>query len=206
VDDRRILFFGDSFVAGVGDPVGGGWVGRVSAASAAAGLPFLAYNLGIRHETSSDVVLRLRAEAAPRRAPEADCRLVLSVGANDTSVEDGRLRVQLERSLEEVAVALDEAAALGLPALVVGPPPLGDGEQLGRIEVLTVRLAELCAGRGVPFIGVTAPLAASEAWAAEAALGDGRHPAAGGYEELAQLVLAGGWLGWLRTTGPRAIH
>jgi hypothetical protein len=45
--DRRILFFGDSLVAGVGDPSGDGWVGRVVAASCAAGLPVTAYNLGV---------------------------------------------------------------------------------------------------------------------------------------------------------------
>jgi acyl-CoA thioesterase I len=197
VDDRRVLFFGDSFVAGVGDPAGGGWVGRLSAASAAAGLPFLAYNLGIRHETSSEVARRVQAEAAPRLAPGADCRLVLSVGANDTSIEDGRLRVEPDRSVEEVAGMLDAAASLGLAAFTVGPPPMGDVGQLGRIEELAARLAELCAGRGVPFVSVTAPLAASPAWTAEASAGDGRHPAARGYEELARLVLAGGWLAWL---------
>ena len=32
----------------------------------------------------------------------------------------------------------------------------------------------------------------------EAAAGDGSHPAAGGYEALARLVLAAGWLRWMR--------
>ena len=44
--DRRVLFFGDSIVAGVGDPEGRGWVGRVVAASFASGLPLTAYPLG----------------------------------------------------------------------------------------------------------------------------------------------------------------
>ena len=36
--DLRVLFFGDSFVAGTGDPEARGWVGRVAAATWAAGI------------------------------------------------------------------------------------------------------------------------------------------------------------------------
>ena len=56
--DLRVVFVGDSFVAGVGDPEGRGWVGRVVAAAHAAGLPLTAYNLGVRRETSADVLAR----------------------------------------------------------------------------------------------------------------------------------------------------
>lgn len=52
-NDRRVLFFGDSLVAGVRDPAGKGWVGRVVAASFAEGLALTAYNLGVRGETSA---------------------------------------------------------------------------------------------------------------------------------------------------------
>src|SRR4029077_13817605 len=44
--ERRVLFFGASLVAGVGDPAGLGWVGRVVAASFALDVPLTAYNLG----------------------------------------------------------------------------------------------------------------------------------------------------------------
>ena len=37
--DRRVLFFGDSFVAGVGDPTGLGWVGRWWRLRMRAGIP-----------------------------------------------------------------------------------------------------------------------------------------------------------------------
>jgi hypothetical protein len=93
VTDRRLLFFGDSLVAGVGDPSGRGWVGRVVAASFGGGLPFTAYNLGVRRETSEQVAARWHSEALPRLLPEADVRIVVSFGANDTTIEHGRLRV-----------------------------------------------------------------------------------------------------------------
>jgi hypothetical protein len=94
--DLRALFFGDSLVAGVRDPGGKGWVARVVAASFAEGLPLTAYNLGVRGETSQQVAARWRAESLPRLLPSTDARIVLSFGANDTTVEGGGLRVETE--------------------------------------------------------------------------------------------------------------
>jgi hypothetical protein len=50
---------------------------------------------------------------------------------------------------------------------------------------------------GAVFVSVMEPLLASRVWMKEVAAGDGAHPAADGYETLAQLVIAGGWVGWL---------
>jgi len=149
--DRRVLFLGDSFVAGAGDPAALGWPGRVCAAAWAAGLPVTPYNLGVRRETSEQVAARWRAEAGPRLAAGADCRVTVSFGANDMVRE-------------------------------------GDGP-----GVAPARSAE-----------VLAALLATPVWRAEAAAGDGAHSGAGGYAALADLVLAGGWLDWLRGAPARA--
>lgn len=196
--DRRIVFFGDSFVAGTGDPQGRGWVGRVVAATWAAGLPITSYGLGIRLETSAQVAARWRAETLPRLLAGADCRVVFSFGANDPTFEGGDVRVAAELSVRTLERVLDEARALDLPAFVVGPPPSCDHDQDIRIAALSRRFAEVCAARAVPFVAVAEDLAANAVWAEEAAAGDGVHPAAGGYDALARLVLAGGWLDWLR--------
>lgn len=196
--DRRLLFFGDSLVAGVGDPTGVGWVGRVVAVSFASGLGLTAYNLGIRGETSEQVASRWRAEAIPRLLAGADCRIVLSFGANDTSIEHDRMRVDADHSLGALATILDEAATMGLPTLVLGPAPVDDPEQNRRIHGLSVSFAEVCAEPGVPFVSVIEPLLASPVWMEQVAVGDGAHPGAEGYDALAHLVLAGGWLDWLR--------
>jgi acyl-CoA thioesterase I len=197
VTDQRLLFFGDSLVAGVGDPAGAGWVGHVVAASFAAGLGLTAYNLGIRGETSEQVASRWRAETLPRLLAGADCRIVLSFGANDTSIEHDRVRVDADRSSSALATILQEAATIGLPTLVLGPAPVDDPEQNRRIRSLSVSFAELCAERGVPFVSVIEPLLASPVWMEQVAGGDGAHPGAEGYDALARLVLAGGWLDWL---------
>jgi acyl-CoA thioesterase-1 len=196
--DRRVLFFGDSFVAGTGDPECRGWVGRVGAAAWAAGLAMQAYQLGVRRQTSVQVAARWRAEADPRLHEGADCRVVFSFGVNDTTIEGGAQRVETARSVATLARVLDEAQGLGLPAFVVGPPPAGDAEQDERVARLSARFAALCRDRGVPFADVIGPLRAGSSWSREAAEGDGSHPAATGYDALARLVLAAGWLDWLR--------
>jgi acyl-CoA thioesterase-1 len=198
MDDLRVLCFGDSFVAGVGDPRGQGWVGRVVAAAHAAGRPLTVYALGVRRETSVAVAARWRTEAAPRLTAEADCRVVFALGANDTTVEDGVPRVAPERSCAALATMLDEAAALGLPAAVAGPPPVGDAAQQARVVTLSDAFAGVCAERAVPFWPVAAALRASRTWLEEQAAGDGAHPAAGGYDLLAQTLLDAGLLAWLR--------
>jgi lysophospholipase L1-like esterase len=48
------------------------------------------------------------------------------------------------------------------------------------------------------FVSVVDPLLASQVWMREVAADDGAHPAADGYEALAQLVIAAGWADWLR--------
>jgi acyl-CoA thioesterase I len=197
---RRALFFGDSLVAGVGDPTGGGWVARVVAACFASGTGVTPYNLGVRRETSVQVAARFRQEALPRVATgpgPRDARAVVSFGANDTTVEDGARREPPEASRAALASILDEAAELGLPVLVVGPAPLHDVEQNARMAALGDSFAEVCARRGAPFVPVLERLQASRVWMAELAARDGAHPGAEGYEELAGLLVRAGVADWL---------
>jgi acyl-CoA thioesterase I len=198
MDDLRLLCFGDSFVAGVGDPRGQGWVGRVAEAAHAAGRPLMAYNLGVRRETSVEVAVRWRFEAMPRLLADADCRVIFAVGANDTTVENGIARVTPERSCMALDKMLDQAAVLGLPAAVAGPPPAGDAEQHAGVVALSDAFAEVCAARAVPFWPVAESLLSSRTWLDEAATGDGAHPAAGGYDLLARTLLDAGLLDWLQ--------
>ena len=52
--------------AGYGDPKGLGWVGRVVARTQHPDLDLTAYNLGVRGDTSADVVARWGTECHPR--------------------------------------------------------------------------------------------------------------------------------------------
>lgn len=176
--DRRVLFFGDSHVAGVGDPSGLGWVGRVVAASFAAGTPLTAYNLGVRGETSVHVAARWRQETGPRLFPGADTRIVMSFGANDTTMDGGRGRVAAESSCGALAGVLDRARAINLPVLVVGPAPVHEADQNERLHSLSASFGDVCGEHLVGFLSVIEPLLASRAWMHEVAEGDGAHPGA----------------------------
>ncbi|MER7846470.1 GDSL-type esterase/lipase family protein [Kitasatospora sp. NPDC096077] len=193
----RILFLGDSFVQGLGDPEFRGWVGRVLQAAAP---DATAFNLGVRRDTSTQVRRRCWAEVESRTLPGADHRLVLSFGANDAIEQDGGPRVRPADTLANLVALLDGAREQGIAALVVGPPPVvgGGAAHLGRLTALVPGLAGTCAGFGVPFVDVTGALAADPVWTAEAAAADGAHPGAGGYARLARLVLDGGFGDWVR--------
>jgi lysophospholipase L1-like esterase len=202
VTDRRVLFFGDSFVAGYGDPAGLGWVGRVVAASHGAGQTLTAYNLGVRRDTSADVAARWRAEASARmRDAQASYGVVFAVGVNDTTEEHGRVRVAPGPAVDPLGRMIDGARAIGLDVFVVGPPPACEPAQDARVRELSARFARLAAGRGVPFVETVTALGGATTWTREAAENDGTHPAAGGYAALAELVLGAGWLTWLNEKG-----
>lgn len=194
--DLRIFFFGDSFVQGIGDPEYRGWVGRVLAAT---GVGTTAFNLGIRRNTSEDVLRRCWTEIEPRRMSGADQRLVLSFGANDAIEENGAVRVDPARSLDNLATILDCARRRGIAPLVVGPPPVIEAGEphLRRVTTLAEQMSALCHARDVPFIDITAAVAEDPVWRAEVLAGDGAHPGSGGYRRLADLVLDGCWREWI---------
>ncbi len=142
-----MFFVGDSFVAGVGDPQHRGWVGRLTERAHRIGAPITAYNLGVRRDTSDDILRRWADEVAVRRAAGAQERLVVSFGVNDTT-DDGRAtRVAPAYSVANLHTLLADAAAAGLP--VVGDDPAVQGVPMAPPD-WAVRLVR--AGRGLLFL------------------------------------------------------
>ncbi|MDT0310581.1 GDSL-type esterase/lipase family protein [Streptomyces sp. DSM 44917] len=201
--DVRLCFVGDSFVAGVGDPQHLGWAGRLCARAHAAGVPLTAYNLGVRRQTSAQILGRWLTECAPRLAEAGEPRLVLAFGVNDTTRENGRPRVEPAGSQAHLARMLQEAAARGWSTLVAGPPPVDDAAHNARTAVLDARFAAVCRDAGVPYVPVLETLSADAVWRREVRAGDGAHPGAGGYDALAALI-APHWDRWLATPPARA--
>jgi lysophospholipase L1-like esterase len=187
-------FYGDSFVAGFGDPTGLGWVGRVATRAKEQGQPFRAVNHGVPGATSVDVVARwLAATADPRNAGLPDTKAVFSFGTNDVIAG-----VSAEQSLDAVAAALDRADEIGIPAFVIGPPPVGDLPAAdAELEGLSSAFEAICSARGVPFVGTHRLLSGEPAWREETQRGDGSHPQATGYAVLADFLVASGLLEWI---------
>lgn len=183
-----VLFLGDSFVAGVGDATALGWTGRLLASTHRPDRDVTGYVLGVRRQTSDDVLDRWEREADVRLPGVGVGALVVSFGVNDAMAEDGRRRVPEDRTVDNLARLVERARTRGLAVLVVGPPPVADDDVNARIAALDARLAAAAAALGVPFVSTAGPLLDDPVWCEQVAAGDGAHPGAAGYERLASLV------------------
>jgi lysophospholipase L1-like esterase len=183
----RIAAVGDSFVNGTGDPEGLGWIGRACRRARQRGHDVTLYNLGVRGHTSAQVAERFEREAAVRLVPEHSSGLVFSFGANDGVIVDGRARVLPDETLRHARAILERARILA-PVLLVGPLPVGDEAVSDRAAALCQMLGALCREVGVPYLPVFDAMRRSAAWTGEVQAGDGAHPGARGYGELADLV------------------
>ena len=197
--DVRVVVLGDSFVAGYGDPKGLGWVGRVVARTPQEQVDLTVYQLGVRGDSTADVLARWREETTRRLYAGAEHRLVIGVGTNDV----GR-GVSLARTRLNLANVVDDALADGLAPMVVGPPPALDPAFNDRLRVVVEAEQDVCARRAVPFVDCFTPLVDHEQWYADLGAGDGMHPGQAGYGLLAWLVLHNGWHRWLGVADPAA--
>ena len=191
--DFRICFVGDSFTAGLGDPEQLGWVGRVCASAVAQGVPLTAYNLGVRRQTSADIVGRWSAECAPRLPAGTRAHVVFCMGVNDTMMEGAQTRVGADDSVHHLETMLGEAQGRYHVAMI-GPPPVADAAHNRRTQALSSRFGQRCIDLGVPYLPVFDALARNDIWMQQVAKHDGAHPQAEGYAEFARLVL--GWPQW----------
>lgn len=117
---------------------------------------------------------------------------------------DGVLDLPHDVSLSMLERVLDRAEDLGVPAFVIGPPPSGDGGEIdGAIAELSSLMGHLTAMRAVPFMATFDALGPGSTWQEEAGAGDGSHPGAGGYAELAELLRTGGLTEWLLAMASR---
>ncbi|AFY30815.1 GDSL-type esterase/lipase family protein [Calothrix sp. PCC 7507] len=195
----RICFFGDSFVNGTGDSECLGWTGRICVNANKKGYDITYYNLGIRRDTSTDIAKRWLQEVSLRLPKENDGRVVFSFGLNDTSIENGKPRVELKKSVENTYNILSVAKQL-YPVLLIGPAPYAEQEDAGRRQRntdLSHQLAVVSQELDVPYLDVFPILEKSRIWIDEAKANDGVHPQAGGYTEFANIVENwDGWLNW----------
>lgn len=195
----RICFVGDSFVNGTGDPDCLGWTGRICANANKRGYDITYYNLGIRRDTSTDIAKRWLQEVSLRLPQEYDGRVVFSFGLNDTTIENGKPRVELKKSVENAYNILTVAKQL-YPVLLVGLAPYTeqeDPERRQRNINLSQQLAIVSQKLNVPYLDVFPMLEKSSIWIDEAKENDGVHPQAGGYTEFAKIVENwDGWLSW----------
>ncbi|MBG1241448.1 GDSL-type esterase/lipase family protein [Nostoc sp. NZL] len=203
LQEVRICFVGDSFVNGTGDSECLGWTGRVCANANKKGYDITYYNLGIRRDTSTDIAKRWLQEVSLRLPKEYDGRVVFSFGLNDTTVENGKTRVDLVDSIKNAYEILSEAQKL-YPVLMIGIASYAepeDSQRRNRNTDLCKQFALICNELNIPYLDVFSILEKSNIWINEARANDGVHPQAGGYTEFAQIVENwDAWLNWFPLT------
>jgi lysophospholipase L1-like esterase len=192
------MFFGDSLVNGTGDPSCLGWPGRVSVEAWRGGRRVTCYNLGVRAESSREVLARWEAEYAPRVLEGQEIGLVFSFGTGDSAAPAGARRVPLQEVGQNTSAMLKKAAKLG-KTLFVGPPPVLDRAHTERNRETSREIERSCTELGVPFLDPLPALLESEAYLCDLENGDGIHPSADGYNKLAELILS--WSGWKSLMG-----
>ncbi len=192
--DVRICYVGDSFVNGTGDPTKLGWAGRLSERSQNNNLDITHYNLGIRRETSGDILKRWEAECNTRLPQVSENKVVFSFGVNDTVIENGQRRVSLEKSIENTKTILLHASEK-YDVIMIGMPPINDDEHNERIKELDDKYQELCNELHIPYLSIFNRLLHDQIWKEEVSLNDGAHPKDKGYEILANFIAD--WSGWV---------
>ncbi len=176
------MFIGDSFVRGVGDEAGLGWVGRICEA---ANLTYV--NEGVAGDTSVDILGRLEDVLAKNTAD----KLVFSFGANDCLLnEHRRVRVTQVERLKNAKKMMQQGARVG-KVLFISPFPIAENEIATRCIADTARqLGVVAKMNKTPYVNVFNDVASSEVWKKEAMAGDGAHPNAKSYELVAGLISA----------------
>jgi len=195
---RDVFLIGDELVAGHGDPKALGWAGRVAARTLAVAPDSRFHVLAVPGETTGELAGRWDDEAQRRLAHAEDSEryAVFAIGRADV-----RRGVSPTMTRLNIANTLDRAQALGIQAMVVGPPPVGSDENQPVAE-----LAALCedaaSRRSAPYVDMYGPLARHEQWQHDMTLGDGSLPLQAGYGLMAWLVLNSTWHDWLGIEAP----
>lgn len=186
IKDIRICFVGDSFVNGTGDETSLGWAGRLCASVSTSITPITYYNLGIRRNTSEDILHRWKNECDVRLPESCDARIVLSCGVNDTVIENGKLRVPLESSIINIKIILKGMKKYKL--IMVGPPPIDDYIQNTRIETISKAFENEAKKLGIPFIELYSSLINDKSYRHEISNNDGAHPQSNGYSKISAII------------------
>jgi len=178
-----ICYFGDSLTLGFGDDAGLGWPGRITNALTKEDKTVTSYNLGVRKDTSTQLQYRWKSEVTPRALPDTPLKLVFSFGVAD--IASG---VTGPESLAAGVAILTQAKAMG-DVMVVGPTPINDREKREEITILSRMIESMCKQMDIPFVPTIDSMYRSFVYGQALNDGDGVHPTASGYADLAEHIL-----------------
>ena len=184
---KLFYFFGDSVTLGVNDAPAGGWVARLAGKAADRGLsvpPDTFYNLGVRKNSSRDILARWESEYKARAIEGCPATLVFCFGTVDMAAPHAVPNVPVGESAANAREMLAKAKEHG-SVILVSAPPVKDEEHCQRIEALCTAYASIAKAVDVPFVDIFHPLL--ELGYVDD-LADGVHPGPRGNEMIADLL------------------
>ncbi len=184
---KQFFFFGDSITLGVNDAPAGGWVARFAGKAARMGLevpPDTFYNLGVRRNSSRNVLERWENEYKARAMDGCPAVFVFCVGTVDMAAPNAVPNVPVGESAANVREMLLKAREYGT-VLLVSAPPVKDDDHNQRLDALCTAYASICRAVEVPFVDIFHPLL--EVGYTDD-LSDGIHPGARGNEMIADML------------------
>ncbi|HFU76419.1 MAG TPA: hypothetical protein ENK66_09260 [Arcobacter sp.] len=186
----NITFIGDSFVEGYGDPLSLGWVGRVCQYSKKSNpnINLQITNLGIRGETSGDILNRYNAVITKEQLNSTNNIIVLSFGTNDCIQYYFNGSVDIQKSIKNMVLLITKAKEDFDTVLFVLPPCIAETDINKRIKELIDVYIPILESLNVKYINLYETLLDNEIWQYETAKYDGAHPRENGYEEFAKLI------------------
>lgn len=210
----HLCVIGDGLTCGMGDPLGAGWPGRLSALAEKHGAVVELSRVGAATATSAELARHWRSEAEFRLPGRGG--LLFQFGAMDMAHDPRARRPGYLESLTATLYhsrAMMAAAAKWRPTLWIGPAPVmagtptfvdGRGRTLelsnDRLMAVNEAFVRLSHDLGIPYLDVMTPLAHDARWSDSIMEVDGIHPGADGHARLAELVAQwDAWQRWLPT-------
>lgn len=184
---KLFFFFGDSVTLGVNDAPAGGWVARLAGKAAEKGLnvpPDTFYNMGVRKNSSRDILARWESECKARSMEGCPATLVFCFGTVDMAAPHAVPNVPVGESAANAREILMKAREYG-SVVLVSAPPVKDEEHRQRIEALCTAYASIAKAADVPFVDIFHPL--MELGYVDD-LADGVHPGSRGNAMIAELL------------------
>jgi lysophospholipase L1-like esterase len=208
----RIFVFGDSIAYGFYD-TNGGWVGRIASELHQKSLEsilkgdkstyFEVYNLGISGDSTGGVLERIKQEVEARRLYEQEEIIIISVGINDSVLEDDNtalmdvyeFQTEYEKLIEEVKKLSDRVYCIGLTAVDEELTSPWTGSSTGkqwrnvRINLFEDSIKQSASRLSVPFIPIHDEFL-DKINEGKKFLADGLHPNDAGHEFIAKTVIS----------------
>jgi lysophospholipase L1-like esterase len=189
-DNISFTFIGDSFIEGFGDIKNLGWCRRIINIIQNNNPSFQIdyYNLGLRGDTSSQILSRFTRETKTLQLNNKHNILILSFGTNDCISVGDTQRVTFKKSVDNLKNLIESSKEDFNEVLFITPPFLAIDELNDKLKTLIPLYIETLDTLNINYINLFELLKNNEPWIHDILSTDLVHPSDEGYEELTNLI------------------